>query len=90
MARARVPAERQALYLSELGRLAAAARAAGAHLWVFRSRTDPELFLEFREGAGAPPPDDTVGATRLAALATYDATARELWDEQPLGDTREG
>ncbi|MCU0619958.1 MAG: hypothetical protein MUC69_00480 [Gemmatimonadales bacterium] len=90
MARARVPADRQVLYLSELGRLAALARAAGAHLWVFRSCADPELFLEFREGADQPPLDDAVGRARLAALATYERPSGELWREQPLAAPQEG
>jgi hypothetical protein len=81
LARARVVRARQGEYLAVIGELAAAARASGAHLWVFRSRHDPELFIEFREGAGEPPRDPAPAASRLAALATYEPGAGELWEE---------
>lgn len=76
-----MPADRQAAYLAELRALAGAARTAGGHLWVFRSRRDPELFLEFREGAGEPPRDPADAAGRLAALAAYETGADETWEE---------
>jgi hypothetical protein len=81
VARARVPAERQAAYLAELRALARAAEAGGAHVWVFRSRHDPDLFLEFREGKGDPPEDGAEAAARLRALATYEPGADEAWEE---------
>jgi hypothetical protein len=49
--RVRVPLERQAEYRQTVTELAGSFRAAGSHLWLFRHRDDPELFLEFREGA---------------------------------------
>ena len=81
MARARVPRARQDEYLAVIGELADAARAAGGHLWVFRSRHDPELFIEFREGPGEPPTDAPPGASRLAALAAYEPGGADVWEE---------
>lgn len=83
MARARVPRARQEEYLTVIGELADAARAAGGHLWVFRHRHDPELFIEFREGAGEPPRDPAPAASRLAALAAYEPGGAEVWEEMP-------
>jgi hypothetical protein len=48
---------------------------------VFRSRHDPELFIEFREGAGEPPRDPAPAASRLAALATYEPGGEAVWEE---------
>jgi hypothetical protein len=83
VARARVPRARQEEYLAVIGELAEAARAAGGHLWVFRHRHDHESFIEFREGAGEPPRDPAPAASRLAALATYEAGGAEVWEEMP-------
>jgi hypothetical protein len=83
VARARVARARQEEYLALIGELAAAARAAGAHLWVFRHRHDPELFIEFREGAGEPPRDPAPAASRLAGLASYEAGGADVWEELP-------
>lgn len=83
MARARVLPVRQAEYLALIGELAAVARTAGGHLWVFRHRHDPELFIEFREGAGEPPRDPAPAAVRLAALASYEAGGADVWEEMP-------
>jgi hypothetical protein len=83
VARARVPRARQEEYLAVIGELAEAARAAGGHLWVFRHRHDAESFIEFREGAGEPPRDPAPAASRLAALATYEAGGAEVWEEMP-------
>jgi hypothetical protein len=76
-----VPRDRQEEYLAVIGELAEAARATGGHLWVFRHRHDPELFIEFREGAGEPPRDPAPAASRLAALATYEPGGTEVWEE---------
>ncbi len=81
MARARVPRARQDEYLALVAELGAAARAAGGHLWVFRSRHDDELFIEFREGAGEPPRDPAALASRLAGLATYEPGGADVWEE---------
>jgi hypothetical protein len=79
--RARVPRAHQGEYLAVIAELAAAARAAGGHLWVFRSRHDPERFIEFREGAGEPPRDPAPAAARLAALAAYEPGGADVWEE---------
>ena len=76
-----MPRARQDEYLAVIGELAAAARAAGGHLWVFRHRHDPELFMEFREGAGEPPGDPAPAASRLAALASYEPGGADVWEE---------
>jgi hypothetical protein len=78
-----VPRARQAEYLALIGELAGVARAAGGHLWVFRHRHDPELFIEFREGVGEPPRDPAPSAFRLAALASYEAGGADVWEEMP-------
>jgi hypothetical protein len=83
VARARVPRARQEEYLALIGDLAGVARAAGGHLWVFRHRHDPEMFIEFREGAGEPPRDPAPAASRLAALACYEAGGTDVWEEMP-------
>ena len=76
-----MPRARQDEYLALVAELAAAAGAAGGHLWVFRSRRDAELFIEFREGAGNPPEDPAPLASRLAALASYEPGGGEVWEE---------
>ena len=86
--RARVTLTRQPDYRRTAAELAARLETRGQHLWVFRSLSDPELLLEFREGpdARALQPADTVEAAlsaRLAQVAEY-APAEALWEEMPL------
>ena len=64
-ARVRVPLERQAEYREVLTELAGRFRSAGSHLWLFRHRDDPELFLEFREGAADRVPALRDGGTEV-------------------------
>ena len=52
-ARATVPREREAEYLSALARLAARVRARGGHFWLFRDPAAPGAFLEFSESPSA-------------------------------------
>ena len=87
-ARARVALARQPEYRRMAAQLAARLKPRGQHLWLFRSVSDPELLLEFREGrdAGALEPADSEEAalsTRLAQVAQY-APAEALWEEIPL------
>jgi hypothetical protein len=61
----------------------------GQHLWVFRSVSDPEMLLEFREGRDAralePADSDEVAlSAELSRLARYDSV-EPLWEEMPLG-----
>jgi hypothetical protein len=92
VARVRVAGARQAEYLAVLGEIDAIGRARGRHLWVFRSGTDPELFLEFSE-SGAMVDHRAVATAagreaaleiRLRELAPRDASADALWHELPV------
>jgi hypothetical protein len=92
VARLRVAPAQQAEYLSVLGELEALGRARGRHLWVFRSGSHPDVFLEFSE-SGAAEQHRTVTPVagrelaleaRLRELAVRDASATELWHELSL------
>ena len=89
VSRARVPAELETEYLATLRDLARLAGERGQRLWIFRSRTDPRLFLECSESAGealhrtrAPrSTEEQRLERRLRELAEYAADAWELFDE---------
>lgn len=90
--RVRVAVAQQAEYLELLGAIDTIGRTQGRHLWVFRSHTDPNLFLEFSE-SGDPSVHRTVAVaagreaaleTRLRELAPRDTSADALWHEVPL------
>lgn len=88
----RVPPASMPQWLGAAGALAQRYSARGQHLWVFRHERDPELHLEFREGASRErlaPADVTESAlaARLAALGTYE-DADVLWESVslPLGE----
>jgi hypothetical protein len=91
-ARARVAAGHEAEYLGLLEVLAQRLAARGQHLWVFRARDEPGIFLEFTEARDeathrARGPADAEEAeleARLARLATYDESRDAHWDEIPL------
>lgn len=90
-ARARVAPARREAYLAAVAELAAVHRAAGGHFWLFTRGDGRNEFLEFAEH-GAVSPATVVPATlasRLAALADYDATREEEWHELSLAP-REG
>ena len=85
--RVRVSAEHQPEFRRVAATLAARFGERGQHLWMFRSMADPELLLEFREGAD---PDSVVATgeeaalhSQLQTLARYDR-AEPLWEEFPL------
>ncbi|HEX5005022.1 MAG TPA: hypothetical protein VFV65_06885 [Gemmatimonadales bacterium] len=91
VARVTVPPERESAYLAGAAELAAALRARGQHLWIFRRPSAPGQFLEFREGpeaathvASAPTAPEARLAAALQALAQYEPGAEELWLEVPL------
>jgi len=95
-ARVRVPAEHESDWLSVAAQLAALLEQRGQHLWVFRSESDPELWLEFSESGDRPEHRSVAAATpevaelerRLRELAIYDADASLLWTEVPLPKDR--
>lgn len=85
--RVRQAAERE--YLDAIGELSQLAEARGWHLWLFRSPTDPELYLECSESRSqeshrvrAQRPDDEQRLEdRLRAVAAYEPNAWEVWME---------
>jgi len=91
-ARVRVAAGHEAEYLGLLEVLAQRLAARGQHLWVFRAREAPGVFLEFTEGQDETThrmqgPADAVEAdleARLARLVSYDESRTARWDEVPL------
>lgn len=91
-ARVRVAEEHEAEYLGLLEVLTRRLAARGQHLWVFRDRDDPRVFLEFTEGqddathraAGPADAEEAALEARLAAVATYDDTRHARWDEVRL------
>jgi hypothetical protein len=87
-ARVRVTLARQADYRRTAAELAARLESRGQHLWVFRSVSDPEMLLEFREGRDARAlepegPEEAALSAHLAQVAQY-APAEALWEEMPL------
>lgn len=92
VARVRVAVAQQPEYLAVLAELDALGRARGRHLWVFRSGTDPDLFLEFSESGAVRHHRAVASAAgreaaleaRLRELAPRDLSADALWHESPL------
>jgi hypothetical protein len=76
-------------YLAAVGALASLAESRGWHLWVFRSASDPQLFLECSESrsaethrsVGERPLDERRLEERIRAVATYQPDAWDLWEE---------
>jgi hypothetical protein len=95
-ARVRVPAEHESEWRSVAAQLAAVLKARGQHLWVFRSESDPELWLEFSESGDRASHRSVIERTveeltleaRLRELATYERDASALWAEVPLPKER--
>ncbi len=89
VSRARVGAGGAAEYLGAVRELARLGEERGRHLWIFRSRTDPALFLECSESRGPDshravveqPEDERRLEDRVRALAQYEAGAWDLWEE---------
>ena len=82
-ARARVRPEDEAAYLALLGERKHVTLRAGGHFWVFRSRAEQGLFLEFAErpAGGDATADEREAEHRLRAVASYGPDADERWDE---------
>ncbi|MGH7592627.1 MAG: hypothetical protein ACRELE_02045 [Gemmatimonadales bacterium] len=65
----------------------------GQHVWLFRHRATPGLFLEFTEGqdqathrsAGPVDAEERLLETRLHALGRYEDNAPISWDEVSFG-----
>jgi hypothetical protein len=76
-------------YLDAIGELTALAETRGWHLWLFRSPSDPELFLECSESRSREthrsrphrPEDELRLEDRIRAVAAYEPGAWEVWTE---------
>jgi hypothetical protein len=89
VSRARVRAGADAEYLAAVRELAGLAAARGWHLWVFRRRDQPGVYLEFSESrsaethraAASRPEDERRLEERIRAVADYEPGAWDLWEE---------
>src|SRR5436190_8132615 len=94
VSRVRVREGWEEAYLAAIRELAALAEARGWHLWVFRRRGDPRLFLECTESrtvephrtTAERPEDERRIEERLRAVATYEPGAWDPWDEVRSSD----
>jgi hypothetical protein len=94
VSRVRVREGSEEAYLAGVRQLAKLAEARGWHLWIFRRRGDPLLFLECTEsgsaetprGAAERPVDERRIEERLRAVATYEPGAWDLWEEVRSSD----
>jgi hypothetical protein len=83
---------RDAEYLATLRIVKAGVLRAGGHFWLFRHPVLRDVFLEFRERPGDPPPatdqDAALAAAerRLLELAEYTPDAEVSWEEISLED----
>lgn len=92
VARVRVTPDREPEYLATIRELATLAARRNQHIWVFRSRQDPQTFLEFSESptemshrnVASRTPDELRLEQRLYKVAAYDHTAADLWEEVSL------
>jgi hypothetical protein len=92
VARVSVSPDRQGEYFAALRELAAIASMRGQHIWVFKSRHDPNSFLEFNESPTAMSHRNVASRTpeelrleqRLDKVAGYTRDAADLWEEVPL------
>ncbi|MBA3556576.1 MAG: hypothetical protein H0W29_17735 [Gemmatimonadales bacterium] len=89
VSRVRVRAGAETDYLAAVAELAALIETRGQHLWVFRRRDQPGLFLECSESRSAEthravaerPDDERRLEQRIRAVATYEPDAWDLWEE---------
>ncbi|MFL5496569.1 MAG: hypothetical protein ACJ8DC_19455 [Gemmatimonadales bacterium] len=94
VSRVRVREGKEEMYLAAVRELAALAETRGWHLWVFRRRGEPGLFLECSESRSAEthrataerPEDERRIEERLRAVATYEPGAWDLWEEVRSSD----
>jgi hypothetical protein len=90
VSRVRVPAANEADYVATLRALGQLAETRGERLWLFRSATDPRLFIEFAESATetgrpqAPLPEELALKAHLRGTVTYAPDAYDPWNEVPL------
>src|SRR5688500_1543408 len=92
VARLAVHPARQAEYLAAIKDLASLAARRGQHIWVFRSQSDPNTFLEFSESpstmshrnVASRTPEELRAEQRLHKVAGYQRDAAELWEEVQL------
>ena len=92
VARVKVSPDHEPEYLAVIRELAALAARRNQHIWVFRSRQDSQIFLEFSESpspmshrhAASRTPEELRLEQRLHKAAAYDHSAAELWEEVPL------
>jgi hypothetical protein len=92
VARVTVPPGRQAEYLTAIRDLAGIARRRGQHIWVFRSQSERDTFLEFSESpttmshrnVASRTPEELRLELRLQKVAGYQRDAADLWEEVPL------
>jgi hypothetical protein len=89
VSRVRVRGSSEREYFDAIAELTALAEARGWHLWLFRSPSDPELFLECSESRtleshrirAQRPEDEQRLEDRLRAVAAYEPGAWEVWTE---------
>ncbi len=89
VSRVRVRAGAETDYLGAVRELAALVESRGQHLWVFRRRGEPGLFLECSESRSAEThravaerlDDERRLEERIRAVATYEPGAWDLWEE---------
>jgi hypothetical protein len=94
VSRVRVREGSEETYLAGVRELATLAEGRGWHLWLFRRRDDPRLFLECSESpsrethrtAQERPADERRIEERLRAVATYESGAWDLWEEVRSSD----
>lgn len=92
VARLSVHPARQPEYLAAIKDLASLAARRGQHIWVFRSQSDPDTFLEFSESpspmshrnVASRTPEELRSEQRLHKVAGYQRDAAELWEEVAL------
>ncbi len=97
-ARVAVAPTHEAEWLATVQALATRLAQRGLHLWVFRSREEPGLFLEFTEGKddashrrhGPHGAAEAALEARLREVAHYSDDCNAPWDEIPasLGEGR--
>ena len=77
-------------YLARAAAARDALAAEGMHCWIFRSRADRRLVLEFVEGPEGPGgglpigPGSSEALHRLEGIGARAPDAADLWDEVPL------
>jgi hypothetical protein len=89
VSRVRVRPGAEEEYLAAVRELAGLAERRGWHLWVFRRRDEPGLYLEFSESRTAEahrsvarrPEDERRLEERMRAVAEYEPGAWDLWEE---------